>query len=73
MNSQLLPNYKTQFSQKEEVGSYDNIALNQRHACRSHLKTVIGESLHLKIILSRVLQSVDTHRHTSYEEAKMTT
>ena len=28
--SQLLPNLKTQFSQKEEVDSYDNIALNQR-------------------------------------------
>ena len=30
MISQPLPNLKTQFSQKEEVGSYDNIALNQR-------------------------------------------
>ena len=28
--SQPLPNCKTQFSQKEEVGSYDKIALNQR-------------------------------------------
>ena len=29
MISQPLPNFKTQFSQKYEVGSYDNIALNQ--------------------------------------------
>ena len=29
MISQPLPNFKTQFSQKEDVGSYDNIALNQ--------------------------------------------
>ena len=26
---QPLPNFKTQIYQKEEVGSYDNIALNQ--------------------------------------------
>ena len=25
-----LPNFKSQFSEIEEVGSYDNIALNQR-------------------------------------------
>ena len=30
MISQPPPNFKTQFSQDEEVGSYDNIALNQR-------------------------------------------
>ena len=30
MISKPLPNFKSQFSQKEEVGSYDNIALNQR-------------------------------------------
>ena len=30
MISEPLPNFKTQYSQKEEVGSYDNIALNQR-------------------------------------------
>ena len=30
MISKYLPNFKTQLSQKEEVGSYDNIALNQR-------------------------------------------
>ena len=29
MISQLLPNFQTQFSQKEEIASYDNIALNQ--------------------------------------------
>ena len=28
--SQLLPNFKTQSSEKEEVGSYDNIALKQQ-------------------------------------------
>ena len=27
---QPLPNFKTQFSPKDEVGSYDNIELNQR-------------------------------------------
>ena len=27
---QPLPNFKTQFSPKDEVGSYDNNALNQR-------------------------------------------
>ena len=32
MISQPLPNFKSQFCQKEEVGSYDNIALNQRNA-----------------------------------------
>ena len=31
MISQPLPNFKTQFYQKEEVGRYDNIALNQRY------------------------------------------
>ena len=31
MNSQPLPNLKTQFSQKEDAGSYDNTALNQRY------------------------------------------
>ena len=31
MISQPLPNIKTQFSQKEKVGIYDNIALNLRH------------------------------------------
>ena len=29
MISQPLANFKTQFSEKDEVGSYDNIALNQ--------------------------------------------
>ena len=28
---QCLQNFKTQFSQNEEVDSYDNIALNQRN------------------------------------------
>ena len=28
--SQSLPNFETQFSQKEEGGSYDNVSLNQR-------------------------------------------
>ena len=33
MISQPLPNFKTQFFfQKQEAGSYDNIALNQRYA-----------------------------------------
>ena len=32
MISQPLSNLKTQFSSKEEVGTYDNIALNQRYA-----------------------------------------
>ena len=31
MISQPLPNFKSQFSQKEEVGSYDIIAPNQRY------------------------------------------
>ena len=31
MISQPLPNIKTHFFQKEEVGSYDNIALNERY------------------------------------------
>ena len=31
MISQPLPNLQTQFSQKEEVGCYDHIALNQRY------------------------------------------
>ena len=31
MISQPLPNLRTQFSTKDEVGTYDNIALNQRH------------------------------------------
>ena len=31
MISQSLANCKSQFSKKEEVGSYDNIALNQRN------------------------------------------
>ena len=35
MISQSLPNFKTQFSQEEEVSSYDNIALNQT-AVSSH-------------------------------------
>ena len=26
-----LPNFQSKFSQKEEVGSYNNIALNQRY------------------------------------------
>ena len=30
MISQLLPNFKTQFSKTDEVGSYDDIALYQR-------------------------------------------
>ena len=34
--SQPLPNLKTQFSQKEDVDSYDNIALKQRY-CGSAL------------------------------------
>ena len=40
MISQPLPNFKSQFSQKEEVGSYDNVALNQRflHAYYSLLR-----------------------------------
>ena len=29
--SQPLPNFKSEFSPKDEVGSYDNIALNQRY------------------------------------------
>ena len=29
MISQPLPNFETQISQKEKVGSYENIALNQ--------------------------------------------
>ena len=32
MISQPLPKFQTQFSQKEEVGTYDNIALNERNA-----------------------------------------
>ena len=31
MISHPLPKFKTQFSQKKKVGSYDNIALNQRY------------------------------------------
>ena len=31
MIPQPLPNSKTQFSQKKEVGSYDNISLDQRN------------------------------------------
>ena len=31
MIAEPLPNFQTQFSKKEEVGSYDNIALNQRY------------------------------------------
>ena len=31
MISQPLPNFKTQFSPKDEMCSYDNIALNQRY------------------------------------------
>ena len=31
MISQPLPNFKTQFSPKDEVGSYDNIEPNQRY------------------------------------------
>ena len=31
MISQPLLNVESQFPQKEEVGSYDNIALNQRY------------------------------------------
>ena len=31
MITQSLPNFKTQFSQKEEAGSYDNVALKQHY------------------------------------------
>ena len=31
MNSQAFPNFKTQLSPKDEVGSYENIALSQRY------------------------------------------
>ena len=43
MISQPLPNFKSQFSQNVEAGSYDNIALNQRYYRRGktgcHLNT----------------------------------
>ena len=38
MISQPLPNFKGQFSQKEKVGSYDNIALNQRYSLVSWIR-----------------------------------
>ena len=40
MISQPLPNYNTKFSQKERVGSYDNIALNQRYPVYLRFATV---------------------------------
>ena len=35
-----LPNFKTQFSQKEEVGSYDNTPLNQRYGLVRQISTL---------------------------------
>ena len=46
-NSLILqppPNFKTQFSQKEEVGGYDAIVLNQRYLCRKLMSLSIINS-----------------------------
>ena len=47
MISEPLPNFQTHFSQKEEVGSYDNIALSQRccATARWSATTSINETL----------------------------
>ena len=42
MFSQPLINFKSQFSQTEEVDSYDNIALNQRDMVTVSLSPLYG-------------------------------
>ena len=49
MISQSLSNLKSQFSQKEDVGSYDNIALNQRYC----LGGVGGQTGVAEVVASR--------------------
>ena len=46
MISQTLLNFKSQLSPKEEVDSYDNIALNQRTIIEIRLLLSVDEDLH---------------------------
>ena len=50
MISQSLSNFKSQISQKEDIGSYDNIALNQRSIYKILCWTKFQERLEKKKI-----------------------
>ena len=58
MTSQPLPNFKREFSQKEEVGSYDNIALNQPYVVPMlRMAVAFADTLHCLYVHYTVLFS----------------
>ena len=60
MISQPLPNFRSQFSQKGGIGSYDNVTLNQRNKKKILLyfnekKKKINQSTHILFNFSPLL------------------
>ena len=59
MISHPFQNFKSQSSQKEEVGSYDNFALNQRNdGCASLNPSLISPGLHRRFSVIEVKQKL---------------
>ena len=64
MISKPLPNFKTQCSQKEEVGIYDNIALNQLYEVRFScflnyfiIQVTPWNNIYCRLILKKIVSS----------------